>query len=79
MHLHDIERELLRGGWRLARIRGSHRHYRQDESGRRLTVSIHSGPGATAARYSTASCGSCEPGAQWHDLPERYPVPRLLV
>jgi predicted RNA binding protein YcfA (HicA-like mRNA interferase family) len=43
MQLHDIERELLRGGWYLVRIRGSHRHYRQDGSRQRLTVSIHGG------------------------------------
>ena len=44
MQVHDIERELARGGWYLVRITGSHRHYRRDGPPRaRLTMSVHGG------------------------------------
>jgi predicted RNA binding protein YcfA (HicA-like mRNA interferase family) len=44
MHLHDVERLLANRGYLLDRVRGSHRHYR-DESGRRLTLTHHTGKG----------------------------------
>lgn len=40
IHLADIERMLARQGYALARIRGSHRHYRNAQ-GQVLTFSAH--------------------------------------
>jgi len=44
MHLHEVERLLADHGYLLQRIRGSHRHYRHEQTGQRLTVTAHGGP-----------------------------------
>jgi predicted RNA binding protein YcfA (HicA-like mRNA interferase family) len=49
-HLHDIERTLADRGYFLARVRGSHRHYR-DPAGRRLTLSCYMGKGGLSWRH----------------------------
>ncbi len=43
MQLHDIERLLAEQGYRLERIRGSHRHYRHERTRQRLTLNAHGG------------------------------------
>jgi predicted RNA binding protein YcfA (HicA-like mRNA interferase family) len=42
MHVHDVERLPAAQGYLLDRVRGSHRHYRRQVTGRRLTLTCHS-------------------------------------
>ncbi len=42
MKLRTLEQRLIRDGWRLSRISGSHRIYHNDH-GQRLTVAAHPG------------------------------------
>jgi predicted RNA binding protein YcfA (HicA-like mRNA interferase family) len=55
MHLHDIERQLRQAGWYLHRVRGSHRHYRNDGPPQaRLTLSVHGGRHTPVSPYQVA-------------------------
>jgi predicted RNA binding protein YcfA (HicA-like mRNA interferase family) len=47
MRLHALESRLARAGWHLQRQRGSHRHYRHEPSGARLTINVHGGVHST--------------------------------
>jgi predicted RNA binding protein YcfA (HicA-like mRNA interferase family) len=43
MRLHRVERDLEAQGWLFLRQKGSHRHYRNQATGHKLTIALHGG------------------------------------